>query len=128
LLAAVRLLVAGGRTRRLLARSRPFAEGVRISDDVASPVTIGKTILLPRSLAGSELLPAAMAHERAHVRRHDFAWNALLQIAALPLWFHPIAALLRRAIAELRELACDEEAARQSSPRAYARRGHQTPS
>lgn len=120
LFAAMRLLAAGGRTRRLLARSYAFAEGVRLSDDVASPVTIGKTILLPRALAGSELLPAALAHERAHVRRGDFAVNALLQVIALPLWFHPMAALLRREIAELRELACDEEAARQSSPRAYA--------
>ncbi|HXA19079.1 MAG TPA: M56 family metallopeptidase [Thermoanaerobaculia bacterium] len=120
LFAAVRLLVAGHHTRRLLAHSRPFAEGVRISDNVASPVTIGKTILLPPSLADSELLPAALAHERAHVRRSDFAVNALLQVTSLPLWFHPIAALLRREIAELRELACDEEAARQLSPRAYA--------
>ena len=120
LLAAFRLLQAGRRTRRLLAGSHPFADGVRISDDVASPITIGRTILLPRSLAGSELLPAALAHERTHVRRRDFAVNAFLQLIALPLWFHPIAALLRRQIAELRELACDEEAARQSSPRAYA--------
>lgn len=120
LLAAFRLFQAGRRTRRLLARSHPFANGVRLSDDVASPITIGRTILLPRSLAGSELLPAALAHERTHVRRRDFAVNALLQFIALPLWFHPMAALLRREIAELRELACDEEAARQSSPRAYA--------
>jgi beta-lactamase regulating signal transducer with metallopeptidase domain len=120
LLAAVRLLIAGPRTGRLLANSQPFEDGIRISDDVASPVTIGATILIPRSLDGSDLLDAAIAHERAHVRRHDFAVNALLQLAALPLWFHPAAIFLRREIAELRELACDEEAAGQSSPRAYA--------
>jgi len=120
LLAAFRLVQAGRRTRRLLLSSHPFTDGVRISDDVVSPITIGRTILLPRSLAGSELLPAALAHERTHVRRRDFAVNALLQLVALPLWFHPLAALLRREIAELRELACDDEAARQSSPRAYA--------
>ncbi|HEY4642431.1 MAG TPA: M56 family metallopeptidase, partial [Thermoanaerobaculia bacterium] len=97
-----------------------FAEGIRISDDVVSPVTIGATILIPRSLDGSDLLAAAIAHERAHVRRHDFAVNAILQLAALPIWFHPAAIFLRREIAELRELACDEEAAGQSSPRAYA--------
>jgi len=120
LLAAFRLLQAARRTRRLLAASHPFEDGVRISDDITSPVTIGGTILLPRSLEGSELLPAALAHEQTHVRRRDFAMNALLQLLALPLWFHPMAVLLRREIAELRELACDEEAARQSSPRAYA--------
>ncbi|MEA2413467.1 MAG: hypothetical protein QOI58_124 [Thermoanaerobaculia bacterium] len=120
LLAAARLLVAARRTRRLLASSQPSADGIRISDAVASPVTIGVTILIPRSLVGSDLLDAAIAHECAHVRRHDFAVNAFLQLAALPLWFHPAAMFLRREIAELRELACDEEAARQSSPRAYA--------
>jgi beta-lactamase regulating signal transducer with metallopeptidase domain len=120
LLAASRLFVAARRTRRLLTNSQPFADGMRISDGVASPVTIGATILIPRSLDGSDLLDAAVAHERAHVSRHDFAVNALLQLAALPLWFHPAAIFLRREIAELRELACDEEAARRSSPRAYA--------
>jgi beta-lactamase regulating signal transducer with metallopeptidase domain len=120
LLATTRLLVAARRTRGLLARSKAFADGIRISDDVASPVTIGATILIPRSLEGSDLLDAAIAHERAHVRRRDFAVNAFLRLVALPLWFHPAAMLLRREIAELRELACDEEAAGQSSPRAYA--------
>jgi len=119
-LAAFRLFQSVLRTRRLLNGSHPLADGVRISDDITSPVTIGSTILLPRSLEGSELLPAALAHERTHVRRCDFAVNAVLQLIALPLWFHPMAVLLRREIAELRELACDEEAARQSSPRAYA--------
>jgi beta-lactamase regulating signal transducer with metallopeptidase domain len=124
LLAAGRLLAAARRTRRLLANSQAFADGIRISDEVASPVTIGATILIPRSLAASDLaaslLGAAIAHERAHIRRRDFAVNAFLQLAALPLWFHPAAFFLRREIAELRELACDEEAAGQSSPRAYA--------
>jgi beta-lactamase regulating signal transducer with metallopeptidase domain len=120
LLAALRLAFAGFRTRRLLIHSQPFADGIRISDAIASPVTIGTTIVIPRSLEGSDLLPAAIAHERAHVRRRDFAVNAFLQLAALPLWFHPFTMLLRRELAELRELACDEEAAGQSSPRAYA--------
>jgi beta-lactamase regulating signal transducer with metallopeptidase domain len=120
LFAAFRLIQAGRRTRNLLAASHPFADDVRISDDITSPVTIGRTILIPRSLEGSELLPAALAHERTHVLRRDFAVNALLQLIALPLWFHPMALLLRCEIAELRELACDEAAARQSSPRAYA--------
>jgi beta-lactamase regulating signal transducer with metallopeptidase domain len=120
LLATARLLLAARRTWRLLARSQPFADGIRISDEIASPVTIGATILIPRSLDGSDLLDAAIAHERAHVRRHDFAVNAFLQITGLLLWFHPAAMFLRRELAELREVACDEEAASQSSRHAYA--------
>jgi len=120
LLAAARLIAAAQRTRRLLATSHPFANDIRISDEIASPVTIGATILIPRMLVISDLLDPAIAHERAHVRRRDFAVNAFLQLMALPVWFHPAAFFLRREIAELRELACDEEAAGQSSPRAYA--------
>ena len=120
LLAVARLGLAAFRTRRLLSGLQPSADGIRISSDIVSPITIGSTILIPRSLENSDLLPAAIAHEHAHVRRRDFAVNAILQLIALPLWFHPLAMLLRREIAELRELACDEEAAGQSSPQAYA--------
>jgi beta-lactamase regulating signal transducer with metallopeptidase domain len=120
LLAVARILFTARSAWSLLTRSQPIADGVRISDDVPSPLTIGRTILLPRSLERSELLPAALAHERAHVRRRDFSMNAAIQLIAIPLWFHPAALLLRREMAELREMACDEEAARQSSPRAYA--------
>lgn len=117
---AMRLAAAAIRARRLLRGSHPYDGDVRISDAIASPMTIGSRILIPRALAGGELLAAALAHERAHVRRRDFAVNALLEIVALPLWFHPAAILLRRTLAELREMACDEEAARESGAPRYA--------
>jgi hypothetical protein len=56
----------------------------------------------------------------AHVRRHDFTINAMLEMVALPLYFHPAVMFLRRELAELREIACDEEAARRTSGRQYA--------
>lgn len=118
--AVLRLGASAMRARTLLRSSQPFDGDVRLSDRIAAPVTIGSRILIPRRLAGDELLPAALAHERAHVRRRDFLVNALLEIAAVPLWFHPAAHLLRRELATLREMACDEEAAAQSGARVYA--------
>ena len=105
--ASMRLARSAIRARRLIANSRELQGNIRVSDDVTSPATVGSFILIPTSLAGSDLLEAALAHEMAHVRRHDFTINALLEVIALPLYFHPAAMLLRRELAELREIACD---------------------
>ena len=118
-LAATRLGRSAVRSRRLITNSRALRDNVRVSDDITSPATVGSFVLIPSSLAGSDLLDAALAHEMAHVRRHDFTTNALLEVIALPLYFHPAAMFLRRELAELREIACDAEAARQTSSRDY---------
>lgn len=36
-------------------------------------------------------LPGVIAHELAHVWAGDFVWNAVLQVASIVLWFHPLA-------------------------------------
>jgi len=119
-IAAARLALAWRHARRLVARSRPFSGNVRLCDDVATASTVGATILIPPSLATSELLAAALAHEAAHVLRRDSALSALLELVALPLWFHPAVHLLRRELHALREIACDEEATRACPRRDYA--------
>ncbi len=118
--AAARLALSAIRARRLVANSRALQGVVRLSDDIHSPATVGAYVLIPASLANSDLLDAAVAHEMAHIRRHDFTINALLEAIALPLYFHPAAMFLRRELAEVREIACDEEAARRTSSRHYA--------
>lgn len=92
------------------------------SDTIATPVTIGivkPAILLPRFLTDPELVAAAIAHETAHIRRRDSLVQLLIEIVSLPLVFHPAVIVLRRWIAELREMACDEIAA--TDRHAYAR-------
>src|SRR5262245_9475203 len=84
------------------------------SPSVAVPVTIGfrrPTIILPERLlaeTSTELLSAAIGHEMAHVKRHDFAWNLIYEFLSLLISFHPAAVLVKRRINETRELACDE--------------------
>jgi TonB family protein len=54
---------------------------------------------------------AALAHECAHIRRRDFAKNLLYECVAAAVAYHPACWLMRRRIAETRELVCDEMAA-----------------
>jgi beta-lactamase regulating signal transducer with metallopeptidase domain len=72
-----------------------------VSWRVEGPATVGAlrpVIVLPRRLldAASPAMAAAMlCHEMAHVRRRDYAWNLACEVLALPLAFHPAAALIR---------------------------------
>jgi len=116
---AIRMAVALIKARHLLNTSSPFRSRIRISNLIASPVTIGRTVLLPSQL-DRKLIGAAIAHEHAHVRRGDYFVHVALELIALPLWFHPMLILLRRAIAEAREMASDEDAAARRGRRAYA--------
>jgi beta-lactamase regulating signal transducer with metallopeptidase domain len=97
---------------------------LRWSAAVTGPVTAGRTILLPESMADApeEILWTAIGHESAHIARHDFAANLACELVALPVSFHPATAWLRREIARTRELACDELVTeRLVEPDAYAR-------
>src|SRR5438552_408361 len=81
------------------------------------PITVGArrpVIILPDSLfqpSAADDLSAALSHEMAHIRRHDFSLNLLYEFLFLPLSFHPAARLVRRRLDETREIACDEMAA-----------------
>lgn len=109
---------------------RVFAVGgatIRCSSQITGPATIGyrkPRLLLPAGFlkkSSPEDLVAALAHECAHLERHDFLLNLLYQIAALPVAFHPAVWLAKQRIAETRELICDRMAAeRLTGTRAYA--------
>jgi Tfp pilus assembly protein PilF len=74
-------------------------------------VTIGGAIILPETMlqdSPEDALAAALGHELAHIERHDFLCNLLLEILAAPISFHPAALFIRRHIRQTREMACDE--------------------
>jgi bla regulator protein blaR1 len=78
----------------------------------AGPVTVGwfrPRVILPDcwSTWPQAQLDAILAHENAHVRRHDplIQWVALLNRAVF--WFHPLAWWLERRLSALAEEACD---------------------
>ena len=87
--------------------------------DLSGPATLGfgrPLLLLPetffRDAFPEDDLFSAISHELAHILRRDFLFNLLYQIASLPVCFHPCAALILSRIAQTRELACDEIAAK----------------
>jgi TonB family protein len=90
---------------------------IACSSQIASPVTLGirrRTLLVPTALEGNVLhqdLEAALAHEFAHMQRHDFAWNLLFELLSLPIALHPLTCLTRRRLADSRERTCDALAA-----------------
>lgn len=91
--------------------------GVRLLDELDSPVTAGwrrPLILLPAALASSvpaAQLDALLAHELAHIRRHDYLANLSQTFVRSLLFFHPVAWWLSRRIDAERELLADQAAA-----------------
>ena len=95
------------------------------STQVATPVTIG--LVAPRVIVPAAwrewtpgMLTAVLAHERAHCARRDPLIALLARLNATLFWFHPLSWWLERQLGTLAELACDEAALTQVTPRQYA--------
>lgn len=119
--ALAHLIPALDRLRSSMAIRKPVV--LAISDRIPSPVVVGwlkPLILFPPALV-TRLSPAqiemVLAHELAHIRRHDHLVN-LFQIAIETLLFyHPVVALVSRRIRIERENACDDLAVRSTRDR-----------
>lgn len=90
---------------------------LRVVARLASPVTAlwwRPVVLVPASLLSGlppELLQALLAHELAHVRRHDYLVNLLQNAIETVLFYHPAVWWLSRRIRHERELIADAIAA-----------------
>ena len=90
---------------------------VRRTSDVATPCLAGfwRPVLLLPERECEELRPddlrAILAHELAHARNHDLAWNLAAHLASILLWFHPLAWRIRAAHAAACDAVCDAVAA-----------------
>lgn len=87
------------------------------SEKTRGPATLGmrrRVLVIPRGFfEGMEEneVDAVMAHECAHMRRHDFAKNVLYSVMALPVAYHPLLWLTFSRLTESREMVCDAIAA-----------------
>jgi len=95
---------------------------------VEVPTVIGwlrPVILLPAScLVGLSpaQLESILAHELAHIRRHDYLVNLLQSVVETFLFYHPAVWWISRRVREERELCCDDLAVEICGDRiAYAR-------
>lgn len=115
-----------GRIRKNATELPTFGD-VFVSEDVAIPVVLGfrkPAIVVPKKL--SETLEPAdlarvIAHERAHLRRHDVFGNLVQRLVEALLFFSPWVHLVSRNLVLEREAACDDWAVRQTgTPDEYA--------
>lgn len=85
-----------------------------VSDRVETPAVVGwlrPAILTPvAAFAGfpAGYLEALLAHELAHIRRHDFLVNILQRTAEALLFYHPALWWVSKQIRIERELCCDD--------------------
>jgi len=100
-----------GLARRLGIR-RPV--GVLQSGGLRAPVAFGSfrpTVLLPTGFAEEfdrRQQEAMLAHELAHLRAGDPAWQLAADLACALLWWHPLAWWSRRRLRSAGEVAADE--------------------
>ncbi len=97
------------------------------STEIFGPITIGvrqQLVLLPPGMLAAlddADLRTAIAHEFAHMRRHDFVKNLVYELLSLPVRFHPLLSLTRAHLMETREMICDQLAAGLADQHQYAR-------
>jgi hypothetical protein len=90
---------------------------LRVVDALASPVTAGwwrPVVLVPAALIArmpTDLLEALLAHELAHVRRHDYLVNLLQSAVEVLLFYHPTVWWLSSRVRAEREQVADDLAA-----------------
>lgn len=116
---AYRLDAAWQATLARLAREFGVARKVVLGvvDDLPGPVTAGwwrPVVLVPAALLTgmpAPLLEALLAHELAHVRRHDYLVNLLQSAIEILLFYHPAVWWLSHRIRVERELVADDLAA-----------------
>lgn len=105
LLAARRAFSTIGQTRAIPVYESPLAP---------APLTLGwwpSVIVMPEGLArvlADDELTCVLAHEAAHVARHDSAIAMLQQLTGVGFWWNPLLAAASREISRIRERICDD--------------------
>lgn len=83
---------------------------------ISVPAVIGwvrPVILIPTSMVSgltTSELEAILAHELAHIRRHDYLFNLLQNVAETLLFYHPAVWWISNRIRVEREFCCDDMA------------------
>ncbi len=86
------------------------------SSDAEGPAALylgGPILLLPSHFSKRTSLDdfrAAVAHEAAHLERHDFLKNLVYEWIGLLIAFHPVTRLIKDQVAQTREIVCDAKA------------------
>jgi TonB family protein len=96
-----------------LTRRSRVAGPVRISEAIHTPLTWGAirpVILLPEYVEDwpAEHRDVVIRHERAHIERRDWLWQAFAQVMTAVFWFHPLVWLATAQMRQEAEHAADD--------------------
>lgn len=88
------------------------------SSHLRSPIALGRREICLPERAVDSLGPlqqrGMLAHEMAHLLRHDPTWTVLVAVVEAVFFFQPLNHLARRKIQEVAEFQCDDWAAQQN--------------
>jgi beta-lactamase regulating signal transducer with metallopeptidase domain/Flp pilus assembly protein TadD len=100
------------RAARSLKLERKVALRITAADRVPGALGLWRpTVVLPDGLSthlSEAELQSVLAHELAHVRRHDNLSAAAARVIVSVFWFHPLLWWIERWMLSEREAACDE--------------------
>ena len=97
--------------RNRVSASLPARENIYFCDYIDTPFVLGivrPRIYLPSALAEEENASLVVAHEKAHIRRHDHWWKPLGFLLLTVYWFNPVIWVAYILLCRDIELACDE--------------------
>ena len=107
-------LVSYLRLRRRVSVSLPIQDHIYLCDAISSPFILG--VVKPRIYLPSTLdeiqQQNVLAHEHAHLARHDHWWKPLGFALLAVYWFNPVLWLAYALLCRDIELACDERVIR----------------
>jgi beta-lactamase regulating signal transducer with metallopeptidase domain len=107
---------------RLSPADRPdLVSSDRVSSPLSWGVSPGFIVIDPASLAERHAAPAILAHELAHLRRHDWVFLILSRLALAVFWFNPLVWRLHAVLAERSEEAADAAALQTVDRTLYAK-------
>lgn len=96
--------------KRTVRASLPAEDGVMMCDEIKTPFLLGifkPVIYVPSFLKGRQL-EVVLAHERAHIQRHDHWWKPFGFALLTVYWFHPLCWIAYILLCRDIEAACDE--------------------
>lgn len=107
-------IISCWRLRRRVGTAIPLRDNIWICDDIKTPFILG--VVRPRIYLPSDTDKAEesyiLAHELAHLRRHDNCWKPLGFALLAVYWFHPLVWAAYILLCRDIELACDEKVIR----------------
>jgi len=99
------------RTRRSLEEAVECTKGIWMCDHVKTPFILGifkPCIFLPSSMNETDV-DYVVAHEKAHLKRHDHIWKPFGFLLLTVYWFNPVMWIAYILLCRDIELACDEK-------------------